>query len=115
MRKINTGDVFKMARLLKNGNVISIVRNAYEEGRKEDADGGRVGMDVVMEVLASCTDAGCEAQVYDILAGICEKTEEEIKNQSLECTVGEIKKICTENNIVNFLKSAAGSGMNLPG
>lgn len=37
MRKINTGDVFKMGRLLKKSGVMEIVRNAYEEGRKEGA------------------------------------------------------------------------------
>ena len=30
MRKINTGDVFKMARLLKNANVMEAVMDAYK-------------------------------------------------------------------------------------
>ena len=34
MRKINTGDVFKMARLLKNANVMEAVMDAYKAAKK---------------------------------------------------------------------------------
>ena len=34
MRKINTSDVFKMARLLREGNIAEAVRKAYMEKRK---------------------------------------------------------------------------------
>ena len=108
MRKISTEDVFKMARLLKNGDVIKTVKTAYEAGKKEGADSEKIGLDAAMELLISCTDAKIEAQFYDLMAGVCEKKSEDIRTQSLESTVEDIKRICQENNIVNFLRSASG-------
>lgn len=108
MRKINTEDVFKMARLLKNSDVIKTVKNAYEAGKKENADSEKIGLDAAMEILISCTDPKIEAQFYDLVSGICEKKPEDIRTQSLEGTIEDIKKICQENNIGNFLKSASG-------
>ena len=44
MRKINTGDVFKMARLLKNTNVMDAVKDAYKAAKREDvAEGAHKG------------------------------------------------------------------------
>lgn len=110
MRKINTEDVFKMARLMKNGNILQAVKNAYIEGRKEDADAQQIGINTVMDIMCSCTDARVESQFYELIAGICEKKPEEIKTQSFEVTVDDIKKIFQENNFLNFLDSASSLG-----
>lgn len=107
MRKLNTGDVFKMARILKQGDVVDIIRKAYEDGRKEGADAEAMGMDVALGILCSCTNAGIENQFYELMSGICEKKPEDIQNQSLESTVEDITRIFRENNVANFLKSAA--------
>ncbi len=110
MRKINTEDVFKMARLMKNGNFLQAVKNAYIEGKKEDADAEQIGMGAVMEIMCSCSDARVEIQFYDLLGGICEKKPEEVKVQSFETTVEDIRKILLENDILNFLDSASSLG-----
>ena len=107
MRKINTGDVFKMARLVKHGNIAQTVRKAYEAGKQEDADAQQIGINVAMDILCSCTEANMEKAFYEFLAGICEKKPEDIENQSLETTVEDIKRIFEENNIINFWKSAS--------
>ena len=108
MRKINTGDVFKLARLLKKGNVTQIVKRAYEEGRKKDADKEKIGMDVILEILCNCTDNEMERLIYGLISGICEKKPEDIESQSLETTIEDIKKIVRENNVINFWKAASG-------
>lgn len=107
MRKLNTGDVFKMARILKNGNIMQNIRDAFVTGKSENADSQQIGMDLIMNVLCSCSDTRVEDQIYELLGGVCEKKPEDIKNQSLEKTIEDIKKICEENNISNFLKSAS--------
>ncbi len=108
MRKINTGDVFKMARLLKKGDVVSTIKDAYAAGKEKDADSEKIGMDAILKIFCSCTDQSTEGQIYDLLGGICEKTSQEIQNQSLEATIEDVKRIVKENNIANFLKSASG-------
>ena len=115
MWKINTGDVFKMARLLQKGNIAGVVRNAYLEGKKEGADSEDIGINVVFDILCSCTDPSVEDQFCDLLAGICEKKKEDISNQSIETTVGDLKRICEENNMVNFFRSASALNGNIQG
>jgi len=99
-----------MARLMKNGNILQTVKNAYIEGSKEDADSQQIGLNVAIDIMCSCTDAKVESQFYEFIAGICEKKPEDIKLQSLEVTVEDIKKIFQENNVLNFFKSASSLG-----
>lgn len=107
MRKINTADVFKMARLMKNAKLTESIKKAYADGKKEGVNTEEIGMNAIMDIIGSCCDAGTEKDFYELLAGISEKTKDEVADQSLETTIADIKKICEENNIVNFLRSAS--------
>ena len=107
MRKINTGDVFKMARLIKHGNISQTVKKAFEAGKQKDADAEQIGMDVAVDILCSCTGVDMEKEFYGLLSGICEKKPEDIEKQSLEATIEDIRRIFEENNILNFLNSAS--------
>lgn len=116
MRKINTGDVFKMARLLKNANVMDAVKDAYKASKKEDGakeahkegpDKGGIWVDAAMKVLASCTSQQAEEQFYDLMAGICENKPEDIRDRPLDGLIEDIRRICEENNVANFLRSAS--------
>lgn len=106
MKKISTEDVFKMARIIRNGNVAQNIKEAYAAGKENGADAEQIGVNAFMDILCSCSDVKVEGQIYDLLGGICEKNAEDIKKQSLETTIEDVKRICQENNIVNFLKSA---------
>lgn len=112
MRKINTADVFKMARLMKGANLTESIKKAYMAGKEENANTEEIGMNAIMDIIGSCSDAGTEKKFYELLAGISEKTVDEIMNQSLETTMADIKRICEENNIANFLRSASRLNMN---
>lgn len=108
MRKLNTGDVFKMARLMKNSNILEDVKKAFAAGKEEGADATQVGIDFIMKVICSCSEEKTESQLYELLAGICEKKLDEIRDQSLETTIDDIKRIFKDNDVLNFLKSASG-------
>lgn len=106
MRKINIGDTFKFARIIKGASLQNIIQDAYKEGKKEDASQEEVGLNAILNIVCSCCDEKMESKIYELMAGITEKTEDMIKNQSLDTTISDIKDICRENNITNFLKSA---------
>lgn len=112
MRKINTADVFKMARLMKGTNLTESIKKAYMDGKEENANTEEIGMNAIMDIIGSCSDGGTEKKFYELLAGISEKTVDQIMDQSLETTVADIKRICEENNIVNFLRSASRLNQN---
>lgn len=106
MRKISTEDVFKCARLIKDANLKEDIKKAMANGKKEGADVEEIGMDIVFSILDACANVKIEEKFYDLLSGICEKKSDEIKKQSLEATIAEVKKIAEENNLLNFFKSA---------
>jgi hypothetical protein len=107
MRKLNTGDVFKMARLMKSSDILGIIKESFAKGKEEGADARQVGIDFISDVLCICSEERTEAQLYDLLGGVCEKKPDEIRDQSLETTVADIMRIIEENNVLNFLKSAS--------
>lgn len=107
MRRINTGDVFKMARLLKNADVMDTVKDAYKAVGEEGADKEGIWVDTAVKVMASCTSQQAEEQFYDLMSGICENKPEDIRNRSLDGLVADIRRICEENNVANFLRSAS--------
>jgi len=115
MRKISTGDLFKAARLIKRGNITEIIKAAVLASRQKDMDKQSIGINAATSLLAACTEPEMEEQFYDLLGGICEKKPEEIKNQSIEATIEDFKKIIDENNILNFLKSASELSEKIPG
>ena len=106
MRKINTADVFKFARIIKETKMQCTIRDAYIAGKKEDANQEEIGLNTMLEIICACADTKIESKIYDLLAGILEKTEDMIKNQSMETTISDIEHIFLENEIGNFLKSA---------
>lgn len=107
MRKISTEDVFKMGRIIRDGKIADDIRNAFASGRKEGADAETIGIETTLNILCSCTDSKIEKQLYELLGGICEKEPDAIRTQPLDDTVADIKMICTENNVVNFLSTAS--------
>lgn len=121
MRKINTGDVFKMARIIKTANIRNQVVEIYSAANrplsdddKEDENAKKeieqrkekAGIEFVMVLLEGCSEEKMESQLYDLLAGITEKKPEDIENQSLEATISDFKQIVAENNIANFIGAA---------
>lgn len=96
-----------MARLIRNADLSKDIKEAFAEGKKEGADEEEIGINTILNIICSCSDIKIEGQFYNLLAGITEKTADTIENQSLEATISDIKAICEENNIINFLKSAS--------
>lgn len=114
MRKIITSDVFKLARIIKKIGIkddISAMYAQVQQAKKqgEEFNSEKIGIDLMLKVIEACSTEEQEKQIYGLLAGIMEKTEEDIKNQSLDTLMEDIKRIFSENNMTNFFKAAAKS------
>lgn len=109
MRKINTQDTFKMARLIKHTSMKDVLMSYYEEGANTeiDFDIEKFGMRFFFDLIDCVSDSKAEKDFYDLLAGICEKTSEEIQNQSIEDTLSDLKAIAAENNLKSFFQSVS--------
>ena len=110
MRKIQTQDVFKLARIIKNADLRAEISNAIEQinagGKKDKNLSEKVGIRVFLTIVEGCSDAKTEDMIYELIGGIAEIPADEIKTQSLEATISIIKKIASENNMVNFFSTA---------
>lgn len=62
------------------------------------------GIDAVMILIDAAANETVEDAVYDLLAGITEKSKEEISNQSLDALMDDIEKIAKKNDFANFMK-----------
>lgn len=129
MRKINTQDVFKLARLVKAAGIKDIVsdmfasglsisreikvdENATEEEKKKakqelDRKQEEFGVNAIFTLLENCCSPDLEKKVYDLMAGITEKTPDAVMNQSLDVTIDDVKEIAKNNNIIDFFKKAS--------
>lgn len=63
-----------------------------------------VGIDAVMILIDAAANETVEDAVYDLFAGITEKSKEEISNQSLDALMDDIEKIAKENDFANFMR-----------
>lgn len=126
MRKLITSDVFKMARIIKAAQVKDAIAEIFESTKGVDSgilegDSDEVkeakrkaladkqeaaGFEAIMTIFEACSTEKLEKMLYDLLAGVTEKTADDIGGQSLEATIADIKTIVEENNIANFFKSA---------
>jgi hypothetical protein len=107
MRKLQTHDVFKLARIIKHAHLKESISQFIKRGKEEGANTEEIGIDVFMMIIESCGDAKLEDLLYDLLAGIAEKKQDEIKTQSLDTTIKQIQEIIKENNIVTFFNTAS--------
>lgn len=109
MRKINTSDVFKLARILKKGKVEESISKAIGEidikGKNKITE--KVGVKVMLALFESCGEPDVEPLIYDLFGGIAEVDPSTIATQPFEDTLEMFKEISKENNLTIFFKQAS--------
>ena len=111
MRKIQTQDVFKLARIIKQAKakeeISKIIKEVSVEKKDEKENvSEKVGIRVFLTIMENCSEPAVEEQIYDLLGGIAEVPPETVKTQSLEVTLEQIKQMAAENNMMNFFRTA---------
>ena len=113
MRKINTSDVFKLARIIKKAEMRDkIAKSIKEANEKKNNDATSqqieedVGIEVVLTCIEACANDGMEKSIYELLSGIAENSPEDIEKMTLEALIELVQKIVTENNVANFFNAA---------
>jgi hypothetical protein len=108
MRKLKTFDVPKAARLIKRLGIRDKFREiAMEANNAKDVFDP--GFDFIWDVIDIATEENNEVVIYEFLAGPFEMTPEQVRDLDLDIMIANIKQLATENNLVSFFKSAAGS------
>lgn len=131
MRKINTGDVFKLARIIKATGAKEDIINIYSESKKikeeiresttqenskeknEEAQ-EKIGINIFFAIFEKCSDEKVEKLVYKLIGGIAEKKETEIENMPLDEMLELLRNMVKENNIANFFSAASNLVEKMP-
>ena len=108
MRKINTRDVCKLARIMKKSNVEDNIAKAVEEmeGAKGKKVSEKAGIKIMLVLFESVGDPEVEELIYDLFGGIAEVDPQDIANMPFEDTINLIKQINEQNNLKAFFKAA---------
>ncbi len=110
MRKLNTQDVFKLARLIKKANLKDDIKNLFEKSQRMEGDKDvrqkELGFETALVIIEKTADEGVENEFYSLLAGIAEKTSDDIKTLSIEAMIELFIQVAKENNVVTFFKVA---------
>lgn len=104
MREIITSDVFKLARIMKDGNVKSSVAELFAGPTSKNAQ--ELGFEIIYTIIEACASEKQEQKVYDLIGGIVEKDADVIKNQNYKITIEDIKAIANNNDLLDFFKEA---------
>lgn len=103
MRKLQTKDVFRFARILKRADLTNeILKITNTEGM----DAEKIGMHIISICIDGCADVNQEKAIYEFLGDITEKGAEAIESLSLDVLFEDLKTISKENDLVTFFKSA---------
>lgn len=103
MRKLNTGDVFAVARLTKKLDAKNAFMEAWEATKKDGKENVEErGISLLFSLIYSAGDPAAEKDFYIILADIAEKKPDEIKKQSFQDTINDLKAIAAENDLKSF-------------
>ena len=107
MRKINTGDIFKAARLIKVANLKDRIIEIYKE--KQDKDIEAVGLDIIFTLIESCSNKEVENIFYEFLSGILETEINSLKEMELKNLINNLQRIAKDNDLTYFFKLATQS------
>lgn len=106
MRKINTQDAFKTARLIKHSNIKNVLLSYYDEGLTVKSDDiEKYGMRLFFDAISCLGEVKAEDEFYELIAGITEKTVKEIKEQPITDTINDLKEIAHDNDLKSFFQS----------
>lgn len=82
MRKLNTGDLFKVARMIKDMGMKEELKT-FTEKIDKNADQEKVGIDLLMLIFSKVTETKSEKLIYEFLSGPFEMMAEDVEKMDL--------------------------------
>lgn len=108
MRKLNLGDAFKVARIVKEAGVKDeLSKLAGKFKNIENANIDEVGFEVLLTLISAASSDKVEAQIYELIGSIKGIAPQEVKNLDFVELKEFVKGVIAENDLKNFFKSAS--------
>lgn len=105
MRKLQTGDLFSFARVIKASGIREELVG-YLQTINQDSDREKVGMTTILMIIEALSDKKAEKAFYDALNPVFEEDVEKMTPAEL---FANLKKLSEENDLTNFFNSVFGT------
>lgn len=101
MRNLNTMDLFKMAKIVRNAKIKEKIK---EIGFTDETSENEMIVSLIFEAITSIPEA--EKEILEFLADIAQVSVEELKNDEFDLLLQIIDHLKAQEKFVNFLKQA---------
>lgn len=108
MRKIQTQDVFKLARIIRLSGAKDELTEALKASTSSELRSS-AGLDLMMSLISACGNEEVENALYDLIGNIAEAKAGEIKTMDLDDLGTLLKDISEQNNLSRFFDLAVKS------
>jgi hypothetical protein len=102
MRKLNTSDVFAMARIVRASGVRNELRPLIKAAAQSERPVEDVGIDGFLCILEALAEQKAENAIYAALSGPFEMTPNEVETLPLDQLVEQLKALVAENDLKHF-------------
>lgn len=113
MRKLNLGDVFKCARMIKRLEIKEEVKHLLtkisKKSEEEDKDATAVGVEFVFDLLEIFTTEEAEKELYAFISGPLDVSEQEVRAYDLDKFATAILDIASVESWKIFFSRASQS------
>lgn len=108
MRKLNTSDVFALARVVRASGMREDLTALIKWGVESDAKLEDIGITGVLTVLEALAERKAESAIYEVLAGPLEMEPKAVADMPLDNLAPMLQTLWTENNLKDFLSWVSG-------
>ncbi len=107
MRQLNTEDVFLLAGLLANTDIIEEITKFYSETKNANAEekptAEKAGLEIFKRIIKVIDNKEAKEYLFTFLGHLKGVTPEEYAKQPFITTIKDIKELIALNNISDFL------------
>lgn len=102
MRKLNTADIFAMARIVRASGVREDLREVIRRVAENGMEATSVGIEGFLVILEAAAEKKAENAIYEALAGPLEIPAADIAAMELDVLLKNLKQLAEENDLKNF-------------
>ena len=102
MRKLNTSDVFAMARIVRASGIRNEIRDLIHRVAGTDESTASVGIEGFLVIMEACAERKSERAIYEALSGPFEMTADEVALLELDELERRFSLLNEENNLKHF-------------
>lgn len=102
MRKLNTADVFAMARIIRASGVREELREMIHRVADQGLSMESVGIEGVLVIVEAVAEKKAEHAMYEALSGPFEVAAEEIAAMELDALIDSLEQLHQENDLQRF-------------